>query len=71
MPDEVAPAGSGVGELGTSVRFPPLTANTDTKLLASAVDQQVLAVGGQAGVDVGSAAVDGECCRSGRASRPG
>ena len=29
--DEVAPAGSGVGELGTSVRFPPLTAKTETK----------------------------------------
>src|SRR6185437_7674100 len=29
--DEVAPAGSGVGELGTSVRLPPLTAKTETK----------------------------------------
>jgi len=29
--DEVAPAGSGVGEPGTSVRFPPLTAKTETK----------------------------------------
>ena len=28
---EVTPAGSGVGELDTSVRVPPLTANTDTK----------------------------------------
>jgi len=28
--DEVAPAGSGVGELGTSVRLPPLTAKTET-----------------------------------------
>ena len=32
IPDELAPAGSGVGELGSSVRLPPLTANTDTKL---------------------------------------
>jgi len=28
--DEVAPAGSGVGELGTSVRLPPLKAKTET-----------------------------------------
>ena len=31
--EEVTPAGSGVGELGTSVRVPPLTANTDTKCM--------------------------------------
>jgi hypothetical protein len=31
--EEVTPAGSGVGELGTSVRDPPLTANTDTKCM--------------------------------------
>jgi len=29
--DEVAPAGSGGGELGTSMRFPPLTAKTEAK----------------------------------------
>ena len=29
--DEVAPAGSGAGELGTSVRFPPLTVKTETE----------------------------------------
>ena len=32
IPDELAPAGSGVGELGTSVSTPPFTAKTDTKL---------------------------------------
>src|ERR1700720_4526874 len=31
--DEVTPVGSGVGELGISVRFPPFTANTDTKCM--------------------------------------
>ena len=34
IPDEeVTPAGSGVGELGTSVSDPPLTANTDMKCI--------------------------------------
>jgi hypothetical protein len=32
IPDELAPTGSGVGELVSSVRLPPLTAKTDTKL---------------------------------------
>ena len=32
MPDKDAPTGSGVGEPASSVRFPPLTAKTDTKL---------------------------------------
>ena len=31
MPDELAPTGRAVGEQASSVRFPPLTAKTDTK----------------------------------------
>jgi hypothetical protein len=32
MPEATAPADSGVGELGSSVRVPPLTANAATTL---------------------------------------
>ena len=40
-----APAGSGVGELGTSVRWPPLTANTDRMWAALPSTDRVLPSG--------------------------
>ena len=58
IPDELAPVGCAVGEPVTSVRFPPLTENVDTKLWPASVDEEVLGVGGEAGVEVGAAAVD-------------
>jgi hypothetical protein len=55
MPAGAAAAGSGVGELASSVRLPPVTANTGDGAGVALVDEQEAAAGAQPGVDCADA----------------
>jgi hypothetical protein len=57
MPAGVAPAGSEVGEVASSVRLPPLTANAPPGPIVQQSGSRPLAQGGEPGCDDGAQSV--------------
>ena len=65
IPAGAPPAGSGTGELGSSVRVPPFTAKTDRMWLPLPSTDSVLPSGDSRSVDVSPAAADGRAADQG------
>ena len=70
MPAGVAPAGSGVEELASSVRLPPLTANAPTAPILLSSTNRVWPSGAEAGVDRADAAGGADRCAAEQGQRP-